>query len=190
VLAADLDVGVPVRLLDAAGDRVATGADAEGVRRARETSGRADLVLFVVDATRWEAALPLEPRGVPTLLVVNKCDLAPGEGILGRFHVREAVCVSARTGAGTADLRRAIRRMLAGGESKAGARFRVDLRQWALLREAEAALERAASTAPGLGMEFVALDLRAALDALGAITGRDVTEDLLDRVFSRFCIGK
>ena len=71
-----------------------------------------------------------------------------------------------------------------------GARFRITLRQRALLREAEAALDRACGSAPGLGMEFVAADLRAALAALGGISGRASDEDLLDRVFSRFCLGK
>jgi len=73
---------------------------------------------------------------------------------------------------------------------RAGARFQVSLRQRALLREAEAALDRAAGAASGLGMEFVALDLRAALAAFGAISGRATDEDLLDRIFSRFCLGK
>jgi tRNA modification GTPase len=66
----------------------------------------------------------------------------------------------------------------------------VSLRQQALLREAESALERAAGSAPGLGLEYVAADLRAALSALGGISGRSTDEDLLDRIFSRFCLGK
>ena len=190
VLAAELDVGVRVKLLDTAGLQPAAGVDGEAVRRAREAARRADVVLFVADATDWEAALPLAPRGRPAILVVNKCDLVPGAEVGRRFHIREVVCTSARTGEGLADLRAALARMIGGEGDGAGARFRVDMRQRALLREAEAALERAAGTAPGLGMEFVALDLRAALDALGGITGRDVGEDLLDRIFSRFCLGK
>ena len=88
-------------------------------------------------------------------------------------------------------LKRVLGDMLGKGEiGGAGARFRVDFRQRALLREAEAALDRAAGTAAGLGMEFVALDLRAALDALGGLSGRTIEEDLLDRIFSRFCLGK
>ena len=81
--------------------------------------------------------------------------------------------------------------MLGKGASEgAGARFRLNARQHALLSEAEGALERAAEVARGLGMEFLALDLRAALESLGGITGRHVSEDLLDRIFSRFCLGK
>ncbi len=191
VLAAELDVGVRVRLLDTAGLQEASGVDAEAVRRAREAAAAADVVLFVVDAADWRAALPLEPMGRPAILVVNKCDLAPGGDVGRRFHIREVVCTSAKTGEGLLELKMALAGMLAaGGASGPAARFRVDVRQRALLLEAEAALARAAGAASGLGMEFVALDLRAALWALGGITGRDAGEDLLDRIFSRFCLGK
>jgi tRNA modification GTPase len=191
VLEAELDAGIRVRLFDTAGIQEAEGVDAEAVRRARGAAGRADVVLFVVDAADWERALPLEPRGRPAILVVNQCDRAPGLEVGRRFHTREVVCTSARTGEGLPALKRVLGDMLGKGEvGGAGARFRVDFRQRALLREAEAALDRAAGTAAGLGMEFVALDLRAALDALGGLSGRAIEEDLLDRIFSRFCLGK
>jgi tRNA modification GTPase len=190
VLLAGLDVGFPVALLDTAGQREGAGLEAAAARRGGDAARAADAVLFVVDATDPEASVPLEPRGRPAILVINKCDLASGEGVRRRFHMRESVCTSARTGQGLEELKSRLRDLLDGGEAGAGARFRVNSRQHALLREARAAMERAASTAAGLGMEFVALDLRAALDALGGITGRQVGEDLLDHVFSRFCLGK
>lgn len=191
VLSAEVDAGVRLRLLDTAGDTEAAGLDAEAVRRGRESMRSADLVLFVVDASEWEGAVGLVPRGRPALLVLNKCDLCPGADVRKRFPIREAVCTSARTGEGVAELRAKLGEMLGSGAGEGGAaHFRVNLRQRALLREAEGALERAAGIAPGLGMEFVSLDLRAALDALGGITGRQVGEDLLDRIFSRFCLGK
>jgi tRNA modification GTPase len=191
VLSAELDVGVPTRLMDTAGDQAAGGPDAQAVLRGRDSMKGADVVIFVVDATDWESSIAIEPRGIPAVLVLNKCDLEPGRGVRTRFHIREAVCASARTGEGLPELRRILSAMLGAGPSEAaGARFRLNLRQFALLREAEAALERSGSAAAGLGMEFVALDLRAALDALGGITGRQVGEDLLDRIFSRFCLGK
>ena len=191
LLAADFDTGIRARLLDAPGDQEAAGLDGEAVRRAREAVRKADLLLFVVEASDPISALPLEPRGRPAVLVLNKCDLARDAAARDRFRLREAVWTSAKTGEGLTELRRLVGRMLGqdlpGG---AGARFRVTLRQRALLREAEAALERAAGAAPGMGMEFVALDLRAALAAFGAISGRDTDEALLDRIFSRFCLGK
>lgn len=177
LLSAEIDVGFPVRLLDAPGDHETTGLDAEAVRRARDAAGRADLVLWVIDATA--EAQPPEPKGRATVRVYSKADAVSER--------REGLWTSARTGEGLHELKARIARLLGAGEG--GGRFRVTLRQQALLREAEAALERAAGAA-GLGMEFVAADLRVALSALGGITGRASDEDLLDRIFSRFCLGK
>lgn len=190
VLSAEVDVGARVRLLDTAGRRPSEGLEAEAVRRAEEAAAGADLLLFVVDVTDAERARPLEPRGRPVILVFSKCDLAAAEPLRTRFHTREVVCTSARTGQGVAELKEALRRRLAAGAGGADARFRVSLRQQALLRGAAEALDRAAAVAPGLGMEFVALDVRAALEALGGVTGRHVDEEILNRIFSRFCLGK
>jgi tRNA modification GTPase len=190
-LAADLDVGVRVRLMDTPGDQMTQGLDHEAVRRGRRTADSADLVLLVVDAADGKPALAIPRPGPASLLVVNKCDLAPADDALRAFPELEAVCVSAQTGEGLPRLKAAIARRVAEspGEGPA-ARFRVDTRQRGLLCEAERALDRAAGGAIDLGMEFVALDLRVALEALGGITGRHVSEDLLDRIFSRFCLGK
>jgi tRNA modification GTPase len=191
VLAAEIDVGVRVRLLDAPGEQEATGLDGDAVARSRAALRGADLLLFVVDAADAARALPLEPRGRPAVLVLNKCDLARDEALRVRFRLREAVWTSTRTGEGVGELRRLVGSLLGRDDpGRSGARFRVTLRQRALLREAESALDRAAGAAPHLGMEFVAADLRAALAALGGISGRSTDEDLLDRIFSRFCLGK
>lgn len=191
VLSAEIDVGLPVRLLDTPGEQDAPGLDGEAVRRSRGILRSADLLLFVVDATGSARSLPLEPLGRPVILVLSKCDQGRDDAVRARFRLREAVWTSAKTGEGLPELRRLIGSMLGvGGQGGAGATFRVTLRQRALLREAEAALDRAAGAAPGLGMEFVAADLRAALAALWGISGRASDEDLLDRIFSRFCLGK
>lgn len=179
VLTADVDVGIPIRLMDAPGEGEAEGLDAEALRRSREAVRRADLILFVVDAT--SAVAPVEPKGHAWLRVHSKADLVRVEG--------PGVLVSAKTGRGLPELKREIARLLR-DEDRPGARFRLSLRQGGLLREAEAALARASSAAPSLGMEFVSADLRAALSALGGISGRSTDEDLLDRIFSRFCLGK
>jgi tRNA modification GTPase len=185
VLSAELDVGFRVRLLDAPGDQEAAGLDGEAVRRSRDAIRRADLAILVVDAAT-AAAPPPAPKGRPAILVLSKSDL-----VRDRVEVRNAVWTSARTGEGLPELKRLLRLMLGQDDAgRSGARFRVTLRQRALLREAEAALERAAETAPGMGMEFVAADLRVALAALGGVSGRASDEELLDRIFSRFCLGK
>src|SRR6185295_7726479 len=96
VLSAEIDVGLRVRLLDAPGEQDVAGLDGEAVRRSREAVRRADVLLFVVDASRAELSLPLEPKGLPALLVLNKCDLARDETLRRRFQLREAVWTSAR----------------------------------------------------------------------------------------------
>lgn len=183
--------GRPVRLLDAAGQRGGAGTEAEAERRARAAAEAADLVLFVVDAGDWERARGLAPRGRPAILVVNKTDRTPAEGAVAGLGMPVAVAVSARTGAGLGELRERVAARL-GGEAAlpSGVRYRVSVRQHGLLREAREALARAAASGPALGVECLAMDLRAALEALGGVTGRVAGEDLLDRIFSRFCLGK
>lgn len=178
VLSAEIDVGFPVRLLDAPGEAEWAGLDGDAVRRSRDAVNRADLIILVVDATKPSTSI--DPKGRAWLKVYSKSDL-PHEPLSG-------LCTSAKTGQGLPELRREIAQLLR-DEDKPGARFRLSLRQGALLREAESALRRAAD-ATGMGMEYVAADLRAALSALGGISGRSTDEDLLDRIFSRFCLGK
>lgn len=174
----------PVRFADSAGIlEDARGLDAIAVRRTHEFLKTADLVLLVADATRPGAARPLEPRliGRPHLTVMNKADLArPSDGL----------AVSAKTGEGLETLRAAIvqalRRNLHGA---ADARFAVSARQRAALNAALYLLRQAREAGP-FGPEFVAVDLREAANELGSVTGRNVTEEILGRIFSRFCIGK
>ncbi len=183
VLAAEIDVGVRVRLIDAPGESESAGLDGEAVRRSREALRRADLLLFVVDGTNPAASAAIEPKGRLWLRVYSKADLPHDASLLGGYFT------SAKTGEGLPEVRQAIGRMLR-DVGRPGARFRLSLRQGSLMRDAEAALRRAVSGAPDLGMEYVSADLRAALAALGGISGRSTDEDLLDRIFSRFCLGK
>lgn len=180
VLTAEVDVGFPIRLIDAPGEAEASGLDGEAVRRSREALRRADLLLVVVDGTKPDSSI--EPKGRSWLRVYTKADLPHGTLSGGQV-------TSSKTGEGIPELKRAIGRILR-DEDRPGARFRVSLRQGSLLRDARTALTRAASAAPSMGMEFVSADLRAALSALGGISGRSTDEDLLDRIFSRFCLGK
>ncbi|HFD16516.1 MAG TPA: tRNA uridine-5-carboxymethylaminomethyl(34) synthesis GTPase MnmE [Rhodospirillales bacterium] len=185
VLEVDLELdGLPVTLLDTAGLREAADViEAEGIRRARARAEAADLRLFVVDPdTVDEAAAAV----APCLLVFNKADLAPPPAL-----PEPSVAISCRDGRG-------IDRLLAwlGEEARAlvggaGEALFNRARHRAALTEAAEALERAErALAEGAELALPAEDLRLARRALGRITGEVGVEEVLDRIFARFCIGK
>ncbi len=191
----DLD-GVPLRLVDTAGMReAADAAEREGVRRARAALAEADHVLLVVDDRTGpdpddEALLAQVPEGVTVTVVHNKIDLtgaAPGPFTTGDGRV--ALRVSALTGDGIEALRARLR---GGPPSEAGAgEFGARRRHLLALQRAREDLEEAARQWGALrAPELLAEDLRAAHRVLGEITGEFTGEDLLDRIFANFCIGK
>jgi tRNA modification GTPase len=176
--------GLRVTLVDTAGLRdTADIVEAEGVARSMRAVDVADLVLVVADQGPVDQD-PVEASDTKRLLVQNKCDLGrPARGIQ----------VSAKTGAGLDQLRRAIVAAL----DIDLCRDRPDItnvRHVELLRQADEALNRAraAALAEGGSMpeEFVLADLQQARFALEEVTGRRTPEDLLAHIFSRFCIGK
>jgi tRNA modification GTPase len=184
--AIDLD-GVRVTLVDTAGLRETTDAiEAEGVARSKQSTGVADLVLQVVVDDDPQAI------GARQLIVQNKSDLLSTPRAFGPTTLR----ISARTGDGLDDLRRAIVAELT-DDSAAPLRDRPSItnaRHIALVQRAHDALERAraaASAAGGaLSEEFVLADLQEARAALEEITGRRAPDDLLAHIFERFCVGK
>jgi tRNA modification GTPase len=179
--------GVPVTLADTAGlrDSAADEIEAEGVRRARRRAEDADLILAVFAADRAEPdAETLALVGPRVLAVVNKTDLAPAPAAIGGVAV---LGVSARTGAGMEALRA---RLAEEATTRAGLTAEAGLtrpRHRAALEEAVRWLDvLAEAPLPELRAEA----LRAALRALGRITGRVGVEAVLDLVFGEFCIGK
>ena len=164
--------GVPVHLTDTAGLRETRDAiEAEGMRRARAKAARADLIIAV--AAPGEAFPPV-PQGAEVLRVRTKADLA-GEG------------VSARTGQGMAQLRATLAAAASRLTDTKGAATLARPRQIACLRDTLAALRRAlAEREPECRGE----ELRAAAHALARLTGTIGVEEILDAVFSGFCIGK
>ena len=164
-----LDVaGWPVRLVDTAGLRHAADAvEAEGVDRAEELIARADLVV----------ALDLDVPGA--LRVHSKCDLVRGEGLN----------VSAVTGEGLDALKEAIAsRLAARAEAVDEPSADASARRGELLGAAQVALARAAGGVPDLVL--AANGARAAAESLGRLAGKVYADDLLDTLFSRFCVGK
>jgi tRNA modification GTPase len=196
--------GVRVTLSDTAGLRE-RGETVEmiGIARTREALDQCAVALWVVDGAapladedRWIAA---RLAGKRVLVALNKRDLPPlaDETALATLLNGAAygvVPVSAARGEGLDALRAALAALL-GSRSAAGAgdlgAAVANLRHAEALSRARAALGRACEIArAGAPGEIVALELREALDAIGEVTGRTIGEDLLDRIFSRFCVGK
>ena len=195
---ADID-GLRLELIDTAGIReTADEVEIEGVSRARRAWTNADLVLVVLDGSEPldadDVQLLLDTETLPRLLVANKLDLASAWTDAGM--PLPPVRVSALTGAGLPDLRRAMRGALEGNTSKAvrDTAAVTNVRHAALLENARVAIRKAAEAVeqPGgpVPEEFVVSDLQDARVALEAVTGKRTSEDLLRHIFARFCIGK
>lgn len=185
--------GIPVRLFDTAGLRAtADPLEAESVRRTHEVIDAADAVVYLVDGTRGMDAgdrefLERREGPAPLLRVWNKADL---RGLLPA--PKEFLTVSAVTGTGIDELQRALAVAALGGAPADGAEPLVDSeRQRDLLARALAGLKRLrAALAEGATPDLLAVDLADAMDALGEITGAVTNAEILDRMFSRFCVGK
>lgn len=179
-------------LEDAKGEGTGARADLERAlaRMAEDARGSADLCLWVVDATEPGVLAP--PRGEKHLLVWNKCDAVGAQAPPNAA----ALQVSARTGVGIDELGLGIERELGlvGGRSGEGAATRdreLSARHRASLSEGLKTLEAGhASWRAGSPLELFADHLRWASDCLDGITGQTTPEDLLDRIFGQFCLGK
>jgi tRNA modification GTPase len=184
-LEAEVDLrGFPVRFVDTAGLRAAEGSvERAGVLRTEELLPEADLVLWLAGPPDHEPPPPsllADPRLVP---VANKVDLAPAPAAVPH-------AVSARTGRGVDELLDALHRRISGGHDP-GELVVLEARQAAALTRCEEEL-RGASTLASRGAEaaLIASRLHASLHALDEISGRFAPDELLDRIFSSFCVGK
>ncbi len=188
--------GFPVVLVDTAGLRVSSDSiESEGVRRSREAASVADLILHVVDASQplvaEDESYLAEFAGRRRVLVCNKSDLparlefvpSPGTAM---------VRVSCLTGEGIESLTETIKSLVCKGSLSAGMiELMINSRHENALRRADQATSQAlAGLRQDISLEFVAVDLRAAVNALGEVVGKTFTEDLLDTIFSQFCLGK
>jgi tRNA modification GTPase len=186
-LALDLG-GYPVLLADTAGlRRTRNEIEAEGVRRAERRAEDADLRIFVLDAERVAEQLPnlLNLKQDRDLVLANKTDLLAGRSLpeVGL----PLLPISVRSGAGLNELVARISQIAAESMDSVGSPALTRARHRSALEEALVALTR---SRVARDPELVAEDLRLAVRALGRITGRVDVEDLLDRIFSEFCIGK
>jgi tRNA modification GTPase len=179
--------------------------EAAAVSRSRHSVRRADLALCVLDATRPPDAetrealeslppCPADGRGAGCgLAVLNKCDLGPCHPRLAEILPPgvETAVTSAATGAGVRELLEVIReRVESGGVDRSAGELMVSARQANLLDRASSALKQILAEGADQPMDLIACDLADALASLSELTGDRVTEDVLDRIFSTFCIGK
>lgn len=198
--------GLPVVLVDTAGLRDTEDVvEVAGVERTRTAMEGAELVLLMLDGSEALTADDRELlRDAPSghvVVVVNKRDLpqawsslqsAWGEGGDGPIKDLPVVEISAHTGQGLDDLRSAISDMIWAGRTHAveGALVTNVRHRLALETAQRAVLAARKAVEDGLTEEYVAADLREALDALGEIVGLTLSEDIIDRIFASFCIGK
>jgi tRNA modification GTPase len=187
--------GIPLKLIDTAGLRESSDeAESIGIRKSYEALGEADMVLVVLDSTQEPTAedekLMSSVSGRRALAVANKIDLngaqACADACLKVFPT------SALTGVGIDELRQEILNQISGqsgGEHETG--FLTNVRHQRLVLEAISCLEAAREAADRhVPHEMIMLDLYGALRPLDAITGETTTDDILNLIFSSFCIGK
>lgn len=190
--------GVPICLVDTAGIRSTDDTVEQiGVRRAKEYMERADIILVVVDQSRplqEEDRQILETaRGRQALIVLNKEDLQPA------FETEELqsyglplLSISASTGAGMGELKDAMLSLaLQQGLTAAQSALLANTRHIELVRQSREALQRALDTIEeGMPVDCAIVDIREAWELLGSITGDTVHDDIIEEIFSRFCLGK
>jgi tRNA modification GTPase len=206
--------GLPVIFIDTAGLREARDEiEVEGIRRSRESLAQAEFILHVLDAseplTAADEIYLTEFAGKKRILVRNKTDLPvklvidsvwssafrrpespePPEGGTPNIPIVDVCCVS---GQGIEALKDAIKELVWAGEIKAEMlQVMINSRhQDALNRARTATRQTIDAFRQDATLELVALDLRIAVNAVGEIVGKTTTDDLLDSIFSQFCIGK
>jgi tRNA modification GTPase len=191
--------GIPFHLFDTAGLHDADHpVEQEGIRRTHRVIAQSDLHLVILDGSEplqeTDRAVLRQLETEPSasrILVLNKCDLAArieSDRLPGRSP---RVSVSAKTGEGLERLKTEMRSAAVQGRVITQDEIHLNLRhQETLLRARRGVLSAAGAVREGRPIECLAVDLRAAVEALGEITGAVTTEDLLDRIFKEFCIGK
>jgi tRNA modification GTPase len=191
--------GFPLRLMDTAGFRKVRGKlEKIGIDRAERKMQEADLVLLLIDQSRplHQEDLDLldRVRNKRTVIVINKTDLPARmneetlDALAAGVH---RVKISALKGEGIEELRKAIREVITTGIDTSDVGVAPSLRHKEALDRASGHFDKTAShLREALPFEIIAVDLQQGLEALGEIVGETTSEEVLDRIFSQFCIGK
>lgn len=191
---------IPVYLVDTAGIRdTSDKVEKIGIEKSKEAFNNADFVIFIIDGSR---ALSIEDEqiadhleGKKSLVLINKCDLARAVDIKDvRKLVPDADIIetSLADGSGIDEIEEFIENMVYGGEiSQSHSTMVNNVRHIDLLARSRDSLNDARSmTAAGQALEFIEVDVRSAYESLGEITGETVSDDIINEVFARFCLGK
>lgn len=194
--AIDLD-GVMIHLVDTAGIRDTDDLlEREGIRRSWSAQQEADLRIVVIDGsvplTNDDCGLIDQAAAGKHVIAINKADLFLMVGLTAMRPETVCVTLSAKTGEGVDQLRAAIRSQLVGeGAETTDGVMVTNVRHHSALDRVRASLAQAKGSADaGVPDELIAVDVRAAADALGEITGDITTDEILEQIFSTFCIGK
>lgn len=189
--------GIPIQVLDTAGIRETEDrVEKIGVERSRNAAQVADLILLTIDAqvgwTFEDEQIYQQVKHRPVILVINKTDLASPESVDYPSDITQIVKTVAAKNEGIEDLEQVILNCVKTGSLTAtNLEIAINQRQAAALTSTKIALQQVQDTIENqLPLDFWTIDLRSAIQALGEITGEEVTESVLDRIFSRFCIGK
>lgn len=169
------------------------------MERSRRAAESADLVLLTIDAsagwTELDEVIYQQVKHRSLILIINKVDLVKSEFMESIFYpetIKNVVTTAVINNQGIEELEAAIINSVNLGDLQAeNLDFAINQRQEAALTRAKVALEQCLNTIKNnLPLDFWTIDLRGAIYALGEVTGEDVTESVLDKIFSRFCIGK
>jgi tRNA modification GTPase len=193
--------GIPVRLIDTAGLRKAMDTiEQEGVKRAKQRVADSDFVLLMVDGSRPLDADDLEIfeeiKGKKKVVIINKNDLPlkiSPEEVRERFLVDPIVSISALRNEGVDGLKGAIYKSLIHRDVRPSPEHLIvaNIRhKTALSQVKENLLNAVEGLEEGTSLEFIAFEIRSALEALGEVVGETTTEEVLNRIFEQFCIGK
>ena len=190
--------GIPVCLVDTAGIRETDDTvEKIGVSRARQYLDRADIILAVIDSSRplteEDKDILQSVAGKNVIVVLNKTDLPPVVTSKDLSPYGFLLCpISASTGKGLDELKdMLLQEVLKGGFTDGPSALLTNTRHIELARQSAEALNRAQqSLQDGMPLDCAVVDIRQAWDALGSITGDTVHDDIVEEIFSRFCLGK
>lgn len=188
--------GIIFRFIDTAGIReTADIIEAKGVERTREKMKQAKLILYLADAEQSHAEIVTQINGlqkleIPYLILINKADLLTESQKLALADL-DAHFIAAKQKEGIAELKTALLEKVNLHHINTAATLVTNIRHVEALKQTEAALQRVLGNIDNpVTSDFLAMDIKQALHYLGEITGTVTTDDLLENIFTKFCIGK